>query len=963
MLKGLQRKTAMTASCRDFLFQAWLSGDRQFFYSSFELERSAANMKQEKYTQTRHAKNIYRSRKFQKKKLIALALVSIMLISYVFGMVVSSAPAGQDYYISGRTANYRYNNNSPLYGSGVDPTEGAGQYDSPLVIRKTVEQLTGDGFDERDFELMLTATGYDWTSAAHSPVNVVFVIDATSSMGTGDIPTQAGAMTTRSKAARDAAKAYITALYQSPGGIGRVIDTAIVSFGNSARVHVDKDADAAGMGGIGVSTGTDKYIGDVSVTDPNTIYSQFKSAFTVTDGLFYDDASTLTGIVDRISTYSNTNIESGLLLADYLIGKKSNSASAVNIVMLITDGEANSSSTLVMLENHDALNAVWGSVPYPPNYSASGEPLAAVATATSFTDKYDIVMSNTAKLSADPGFVNSLYPALSSINFFAGVFHRLDRSLYPSSFDGVAGAGTPADEMKLESFARYAFWLAEKRVPYYTHFDVPADDYSVKGATLIPPEGVFTVSSNGTIYNGRINNSGGPGTYAQLAEYFIYNKAPRSMLVDYHESRAPENVTGSDGAKELMKTAAAALKNNSSTTVFATGIGESVVNPEQLEVTATDPSKFYICSDTAAATVKNAEALRKEFEMLGTTASLHGVRDLTITDLIPLRASGVGNIDDDTFTVNGNAIKARLWHYEGGAAKAADWVIFDKNTAGPEWTVNITGTTATVAYNYGMVYSEDVAKDKQSPEYPYMAELRIQIRANDGVVSSSSNNVPDIDTNKTGANAAWRDISGNKNMQYPIPKVYFAPPRVVVPPPPVPTETEPEKEPEPEPEEPSPSPSSVPDPEDPEDPEDEEDEDDTEDEDETDNHYIPPIFIPGGNDPEVPPAPTASDNTLEWDDELEMWIEFDEDGVPLGGWYWDDDEEMWIFDDDIPLGEFSFEEEEEEEPDDPEEEYFELIELPQTGASAVPQLLCMIGFALIGIGVPMSFDRKKSREK
>jgi len=34
-----------------------------------------------------------------------------------------------------------------------------------------------------------------------------------------------------------------------------------------------------------------------------------------------------------------------------------------------------------------------------------------------------------------------------------------------------------------------------------------------------------------------------------------------------------------------------------------------------------------------------------------------------------------------------------------------------------------------------------------------------------------------------------------------------------------------------------------------------------------------------------------------------VWIELDEDGVPLGTWSWDDDQEMWIFDDgNVPLG-------------------------------------------------------------
>jgi len=33
-----------------------------------------------------------------------------------------------------------------------------------------------------------------------------------------------------------------------------------------------------------------------------------------------------------------------------------------------------------------------------------------------------------------------------------------------------------------------------------------------------------------------------------------------------------------------------------------------------------------------------------------------------------------------------------------------------------------------------------------------------------------------------------------------------------------------------------------------------------------------------------------------------MWIEFDDQGVPLGTWTWDPDDEIWIFDENVPLG-------------------------------------------------------------
>ena len=118
----------------------------------------------------------------------------------------------------------------------------------------------------------------------------------------------------------------------------------------------------------------------------------------------------------------------------------------------------------------------------------------------------------------------------------------------------------------------------------------------------------------------------------------------------------------------------------------------------------------------------------------------------------------------------------------------------------------------------------------------------------------------------------------------------------------------------------------------------------------------PPPYIPGGNDPGELPVPTGSDNTLVWDDDLEMWVEFDEDGVPLGGWYWDDDLEMWIFDDDIPLGALDFDEE--DPPDAPEAPPM-VRELPQTGRGLTTEIIYLIGLSLLGIGATLSTCSKK----
>jgi hypothetical protein len=84
---------------------------------------------------------------------------------------------------------------------------------------------------------------------------------------------------------------------------------------------------------------------------------------------------------------------------------------------------------------------------------------------------------------------------------------------------------------------------------------------------------------------------------------------------------------------------------------------------------------------------------------------------------------------------------------------------------------------------------------------------------------------------------------------------------------------------------------------------------------------------PGGTDPDIPPRPTTPGNTLVPDGD--GYIEFDEDGVPLGRWDWDDEEEMWLYDEFPPLG-----------------------GLPQTGEAGIPLfIVLLIGLTLAKIGV------------
>ena len=96
----------------------------------------------------------------------------------------------------------------------------------------------------------------------------------------------------------------------------------------------------------------------------------------------------------------------------------------------------------------------------------------------------------------------------------------------------------------------------------------------------------------------------------------------------------------------------------------------------------------------------------------------------------------------------------------------------------------------------------------------------------------------------------------------------------------------------------------------------------------------------GGRDPFIPPNPTVPGNNLEVvldDDGIPLYyIEFDEDGTPLGEWHWDDDEDMWLFDEYPPLADF-----------------------PATGLTTVPLYFTFL-FGLILISFGISIRRKNA---
>ena len=93
-------------------------------------------------------------------------------------------------------------------------------------------------------------------------------------------------------------------------------------------------------------------------------------------------------------------------------------------------------------------------------------------------------------------------------------------------------------------------------------------------------------------------------------------------------------------------------------------------------------------------------------------------------------------------------------------------------------------------------------------------------------------------------------------------------------------------------------------------------------------------FTPGGTNPNVRPNPNVPGRVLTPDDE--GYIEFDENGVPLGRWEWDNDEGMWVFDEFPPLG-----------------------NLPQTGGDVYGFWLVLIGVSPLGLRLALQTMKRR----
>jgi len=237
------------------------------------------------------------------------------------------------------------------------------------------------------YYLELSVGGFSYTeleAIQPEPLYTVLVLDATSSMNETDGGDSSFKLWTNVSAA---AKAYISALFDNANG--RDIYIAIVSFGYGARVHTLGLSNMTHDAAVGDRTikspdsnltplaGEDAYIGawrggdlslyaagdgisDASVTQDASLplgkYIGYKQKDFYFDNSGNADAQSATvdklnTLIDNITQYSGTNVESGLLLAEDLLAAAP--AKAKKTIVLMTDGESAASSTFAALFRDD----------------------------------------------------------------------------------------------------------------------------------------------------------------------------------------------------------------------------------------------------------------------------------------------------------------------------------------------------------------------------------------------------------------------------------------------------------------------------------------------------------------------------------------------------------------------------------------------------------------------------------
>lgn len=929
------------------------------------------------------------ARLFKKGGRLKLVVACTLVIVMIAGMtqLVLAGQRQADYVYDGNVGNHNHQN---------------AIYNTPLEIRKTVTSL-----GSKNFELSLTANGYNYADSKPREVYAVFVIDKTSSMGQLDIPVSSdqaaysddpGDWKTRSDATIDAVNAYIEVLF---GGADAVDDTkhvAIVTYGNSARVHVptkdgyplaEKNAANDTFIGFDKNDTTDKGIMTYSYDEAVALQDSFEEIYSDTSSLFFSSAETVTNMVNATSGMRNTNIESGMLMAEFLLENvpESDAVDTFKYVFLITDGEANASSTFAALESKSAEAVREGLLNEAKLiHTDETDPQNPVETAVEVDGtpiySFEKIMANLSTMAANPGTLHdNVTPC-----YFAGQFHSLDRSSsylsgasntfaptskgfhsdlklsdidadapsFPTLGDGYTEdnniwtyfkavdkfivANKNSDDAKvitaiqkyneyIQELAFHCYWTAETRTDYSKPY-AELNGYQTVSKSSSAWAPLTPLETTGErIFETFINASNPADTDKPAFGMSFADLFPegKAEVTQMRDYREnTEPMNASGSDAARVFLQQSGERLQAEATVYTIGVGNIVLYEDTLNQLATSGIAIFCRAHNDVA--GTAADLAKHFRTIAFDQA-GGVTNLVITDAVPIR-TGPAETNDGTFTVNKESAKLLLYYFDENGEPTTQEV----DASNLVWTEKEVERrmSQVVSWSVGNLFSIATSQDKKSVEFPYKAELIFKVTCNNGVYSTAGA-YADIATN-VAADVQW-GVNHEYEMDYPKPLVYI-PSELANFIEPEPEDKKEEEEEEPEEEEPEPEPVEEPEP-------------------GPDPEPEPPKSNPILDDgTEIPPPGNTDDDRFTFvdlgDGQTVVIDTLVDPPVPLGTWTWDDEAEEWLFDENVPLSFFGEDE----------------MEAPATGDDTLVFGVVMIA-ALAGIGLVListSYDGKRRQQ-
>ena len=575
-----------------------------------------------------------------------------------------------------------------------------------LAAQQMNKTLTYDSVTKQ-YYLELSVGGFSYTehpAIAPEPLYTVLVLDATSSMSEKDGGKPEATLWDNVAAA---AKTYVDTLFANANG--REIHIAIVSFGYGARVHTlgnpnnvtgvligdrttrsPKDPKAP----YSLDSALDRYIGgwrggDLSLYvagNGSSAAGVDKNAYDVLDAYklydradyYFSNAGTdteqtamvakLNSIIDNITQYSGTNVESGLLLAkDLLTGDSSIPAKAKKSIVLMTDGETAASSTFAAL----------------------------------FRDELEGVnLANVYEMSCDESYIDALYDNIEGkVNPFDGNWHNVDvvpltkyaPRIVPYHYTGTTPAPPTmynkakalADKDGIDSGIKAYFdGLPSPTISGFWNDLAAAKEFlgKVHGMleTLLAVDGTGKYievpgvinAEDATFWNDAVrslfwqadaltfaytpsdNNPSGK-TYFDVGEFSSgmpvpFNKPDSTQLLDYRETSDTTNTHGSNAATVFAKKAAEDIKS-AGISLYTVGVGSKIVSPDDLKEMASDEKDggsrhFYTMyggaggsgttGDPSYVAVTTATEKLAEFALDEIDATIYPAQNVTIHDTL-----------------------------------------------------------------------------------------------------------------------------------------------------------------------------------------------------------------------------------------------------------------------------------------------------------------------------------------